>query len=601
MKKCILHRLPTILLVLLMLCISCMTSAQADASATLYLAVSSSSGYAGDEITLSVILSAEGMGGLQTKIVWNTGNLTYVEGSASFGSAFVQDAEIGQFNAQDGCISLVYGNTGGYTAREETVFTARFRLSEGTTGWTNFDLANTKMSDASTAIKPMEVSSWGASVETAPSYAGDVWLNLNLRDHNQQYPAVGDKVELSLGLSSSGPAVGSVQGVISYDPAVLSLVRADFTAEAESAAFTKSLNTSAIGRISFVYAALDGCPQSELLLLTFEVIGAGNGCTYLDVGSVKATNNKVGQLASMNCWPSGLSLYPQGNAGRVSYTLTLADAVKCSDSEIAVCLGASGSTIGGVQATLTYDPAQMEYVNGSAAFLDDFAQRADVKMINDGVAGQIQLLYANSDGYQPDGSSIFTARFRLLSMVENITPVLMTDIKTTNADQDNVQILDSSFSNGIDWRHALHTPATDAPVAPGCTASGLTVGKHCAVCNAVLAAQTIIPAKGHLWDEGTITKEPSTTEEGVKTFACTVCLETRTESIPVVEIVRFPGDADENGRVDILDALVTLQYAVGWDLMINTANANVDGNSSVNILDALLILQYAVGWDVKLQ
>ena len=46
------------------------------------------------------------------------------------------------------------------------------------------------------------------------------------------------------------------------------------------------------------------------------------------------------------------------------------------------------------------------------------------------------------------------------------------------------------------WSDA-HTEVIDAAVAPTCTATGLTAGKHCAVCNTVLIAQTTVPAKGH--------------------------------------------------------------------------------------------------------
>ena len=42
-----------------------------------------------------------------------------------------------------------------------------------------------------------------------------------------------------------------------------------------------------------------------------------------------------------------------------------------------------------------------------------------------------------------------------------------------------------------------HTPATDAAVPATCTATGLTEGSHCSVCDAVLVAQKVIPAKGH--------------------------------------------------------------------------------------------------------
>ena len=42
-----------------------------------------------------------------------------------------------------------------------------------------------------------------------------------------------------------------------------------------------------------------------------------------------------------------------------------------------------------------------------------------------------------------------------------------------------------------------HTEVIDAAVAPSCTATGLTQGKHCSVCNAVLVAQNVVPALGH--------------------------------------------------------------------------------------------------------
>lgn len=46
------------------------------------------------------------------------------------------------------------------------------------------------------------------------------------------------------------------------------------------------------------------------------------------------------------------------------------------------------------------------------------------------------------------------------------------------------------------------------------------------------------PKKDHTWDNGVVTTEPTTEHEGVKTYTCTGCGETKTESI-----ARLPASA----------------------------------------------------------
>ena len=80
-----------------------------------------------------------------------------------------------------------------------------------------------------------------------------------------------------------------------------------------------------------------------------------------------------------------------------------------------------------------------------------------------------------------------------------------------------------------------HTEVIDNAVAATCTTDGLTEGSHCSVCETVIVAQETVPASGHTWDEGTITKHPTEKETGIKVYTCTACDETKEEEIPVLE------------------------------------------------------------------
>ena len=87
-----------------------------------------------------------------------------------------------------------------------------------------------------------------------------------------------------------------------------------------------------------------------------------------------------------------------------------------------------------------------------------------------------------------------------------------------------------SYVNALGHKTELRNAA-----AASCTADGYTGDKVCRVCGEVVEKGTVIPAAGHSWDSGEVTKQPTETAEGVKTFTCTVCGETRTEAIPKLE------------------------------------------------------------------
>ena len=104
------------------------------------------------------------------------------------------------------------------------------------------------------------------------------------------------------------------------------------------------------------------------------------------------------------------------------------------------------------------------------------------------------------------------------------------------------------------------------------------------------------PECDHKWDNGKVTKEPTATEDGVKTYTCTTCEETKTEVIPATGVKTVWGDADGDGDADYVDSMMIAQYDVFLleDHEINLANCDVDGNGFVDYVDSMLVAQYDV-------
>lgn len=98
-------------------------------------------------------------------------------------------------------------------------------------------------------------------------------------------------------------------------------------------------------------------------------------------------------------------------------------------------------------------------------------------------------------------------------------------------------------SQAFDTKSALgHQEVEDPAVEATCEKEGKTAGKHCSVCKTLTLEQKVVPALGHVWDEGKVTKEPTKTEEGIKTYTCTRCWQTKWETIQ-----KLNGDTDNPG------------------------------------------------------
>ena len=94
---------------------------------------------------------------------------------------------------------------------------------------------------------------------------------------------------------------------------------------------------------------------------------------------------------------------------------------------------------------------------------------------------------------------------------------------------------DDLLTANIHYNYVSHTHSYKAVVtAPTCTEKGYTT--HTCACGDSYV-DTYTDALGHAWDNGKVTKEPTETETGVKTFTCTRCGETKTEVIPATGVV----------------------------------------------------------------
>lgn len=79
---------------------------------------------------------------------------------------------------------------------------------------------------------------------------------------------------------------------------------------------------------------------------------------------------------------------------------------------------------------------------------------------------------------------------------------------------------------------------------PTCTEAGIKTRE----CDCGVTERAEVPAAGHNWDAETITREPTSEANGVKTYTCLVCKATKTE--PVKYGGSLESDDDEKSSVD---------------------------------------------------
>ena len=115
-----------------------------------------------------------------------------------------------------------------------------------------------------------------------------------------------------------------------------------------------------------------------------------------------------------------------------------------------------------------------------------------------------------------------------------------------------------------------HQEVIDTAVAPTCTETGLTAGKHCSRCNTVLVAQTEVPALGHDWSSWTVVTPADYGVEGLERRVCSRN-NTHVETRPIAAL---PYPHKEDGGINVYEATVTANVAKDVKTLFEQAKAD---------------------------
>ena len=122
-------------------------------------------------------------------------------------------------------------------------------------------------------------------------------------------------------------------------------------------------------------------------------------------------------------------------------------------------------------------------------------------------------------------------------------------------------------------------------------------GKHYCVCGKPASCIDTDADSDHLCDLGCGDVKSEHVYDDDYDATCNVCGDVREVEVPGDILY---GDADGNGKIEVLDAALVQQYLAGYDVTLNETVADADGNGKIEVLDAALVQQYLAGYDVTL-